>query len=355
MNKLRILLISNTKDIKRGTGIARFTLHLYEGLKNQGIDTKLLVSEPHDIPLGKLVNHSLILPVKTIKSLQNYTCLHFLTPAAAIYSSFFNRIRPCVVTFHELSFLSYETHGFHYYTFLAPFWYKLATKVLRIIVPTIQTRDDLIRYLKVPDSKITVVNNAISDYLRPLVDPLKKLDEKEEYSIGYLGTLGKKKRVDYAIKAFYIFKKKYPHIKAKFLICGRKDMEYQKLKALVRILNLEKEVIFLGFVESELQAYNLFDVFVFPSEWEGLGYPILEAQKCGVPVIVRARARIPLEASLHAIKAYSVEDMADKMYLLLTDLDYRNRVVQAGLEYTSRFTIERMAREYIKVYEDVCL
>jgi glycosyltransferase involved in cell wall biosynthesis len=349
-----VLLISNTKDIRKGTGVARYTSHLYEGLKKQGIEVKLLISEPHNIPLGKVVNHSLILPVKTIRSLHDYTCLHFLTPAAAIYSSFFNRIRPCVVTFHELSFLSYETHGFHYYTFLAPFWYKLATKVSRIIVPTIQTRDDLIHYLKVPDSKITIVNYAISDYLRPLVNPLKKLDGKEEYSIGYLGTLGKKKRVDYAIKAFYIFKKKYPRIKVKLLICGRKDMEYRKLKALVGTLNLEKEVIFLGFVESELQAYNLFDVFVFPSEWEGLGYPILEAQKCGTPVVIRANARIPLESRLYAVKAYSPEDMADKMYLLLTDLNYRNKIVQAGLEYANKFTVERMAMEHVKVYESEC-
>jgi glycosyltransferase involved in cell wall biosynthesis len=349
--KLRILLISNTKNIRRGTGVARFTLHMYEGLKKLGIDTELLVSEPYDIPFGKLINHSLILPAKIIKSIPNYTCLHFLTPAAAIYSSFFNRIRPCIVTFHELSFLSHETHGFHYYTFFAPLWYKLATKASRIIVPTMQTRDDLVKYLKISSSKITVINYAISDYLKPLEDPFKRLEGKEEYNIGYLGTLGRKKRVDYAIKAFYIFRKKYPNVKAKFLICGRKDMEYQKLKTLVKTLKLEKEVIFLGFVKSELDAYNLFDIFVFPSEWEGLGYPILEAQKCGTPVVIRALARIPLESRLYAVKAYSTEDMADKIYLLLTDINYRNKIVQAGLEYANKFTVERMAMEYIKAYE----
>jgi glycosyltransferase involved in cell wall biosynthesis len=351
---LKILLISNTKNIRKGTGIARFTLHLYEGLKKLSMDTELLISEPYDIPLGKLINHSLILPAKIIKSLPNYTCIHFLTPAAAIYSSFFNRMRPCIVTFHELSFLSHETHGFHYYTFFAPLWYRLATKASKIVVPTIQTRDDLMNYLKISPSKITVINYAISDYLKPLDDPLKRLEGKEEYNIGYLGTFGKKKRVDYAIKAFYIFRKKYPHIKVKFLICGRKDMEYHKLKTLVKALKLEKEVIFLGFVKNELDAYNLFDIFVFPSEWEGLGYPILEAQKCGTPVVIRANARIPLESRLNAVKAYSIEDMADKMYLLLTDLNYRKKIVQAGLEYTNKFTIERMAREHIKIYESVC-
>jgi glycosyltransferase involved in cell wall biosynthesis len=349
-----VLLISNTKDIRKGTGIARFTSHLYEGLKKQGIHVKLLVSEPYNVPLGKFINHSLILPVKTIRSLHNYTCLHFLTPAAAIYTSLFSMIRPSIVTFHELSFLTYEVHGFHYYTFLAPFWYKLATKASKIIAPTTQTRDDLVRYLKVPSSKIAIVNYAISDYLRPLADPFKKLEGREEYYIGYLGALGRKKRVDYAIKAFYIFKNKYPKINAKFLICGRKDMEYPKLKKLVKTLNLEKEVIFLGFCKDELQAYNQFDVFVFPSEWEGLGYPILEAMKCGIPVIIRAKARIPEESSSYAVKAYSIEDMADKFYLLLTDLNYRNKIVQAGLEYTSRFTIEQMAKEHIKIYEDVC-
>jgi len=62
----------------------------------------------------------------------------------------------------------------------------------------------------------------------------------------------------------------------------------------VRQLKLERAVEFRGFVPEEklVKAYNSLDVFVMTSEWEGFGLPILEAQKCGVPVVIRDDARI---------------------------------------------------------------
>ncbi len=100
-----------------------------------------------------------------------------------------------------------------------------------------------------------------------------------------------------------------------------------------------------------VRAYNSFDVFVLPSEWEGFGLPILEAQRCGVPVIVREDAHIPAEVSKCCLKASSEEDMADKIYELLTDADLRQSMTEQGLEYTQQFAWERTAHETLKVYE----
>jgi len=348
---MRIGIVTNTTtSIKEGVGIARYTQHLVEGLLSEGFKVELIYSKPPNVPFGEPFNHLLKLSLKTLKT-KRCDLLHAVTPAAAF--SFLFTEKPKVVTFHELSSLFPRIYGvsrLHYVTLLSPLWYKWGAIFCdKIIAISSLSKAYLIKYLKVPESKIAVTPLAIDDKLRLL-----EREVKPYKAIGYVGTLGYKKKVDYLIRAFHIFKNRYPDVNAKLLICGKKRLNYPKLVQLVRQLNLENSVKFTGFIsENDLvKAYNSFDVFVFPSEMEGLGYPILEAQKCGVPVIVRAGVCIPFESSKCCIWAKSIEDMADKLHELLADGELRKALIQKGLEYASQFNLKRMISETIKVYED---
>jgi glycosyltransferase involved in cell wall biosynthesis len=88
-----------------------------------------------------------------------------------------------------------------------------------------------------------------------------------------------------------------------------------------------------------------------PSDWEGFGLPILEAQRCGVPVITRNDARIPEEVSRCCVKAASVEDMAEQMARVITDTEYARGIARQALAYSSQFTWDRTVKETIGVYE----
>jgi glycosyltransferase involved in cell wall biosynthesis len=150
-----------------------------------------------------------------------------------------------------------------------------------------------------------------------------------------------------------ILKASHPELPAKLAVCGGKKGKYEGLARLAEELGLNQIVEFRGSLTDEdlVDAYNSFDVFVLPSEWEGFGFPILEAQRCGVPVIVRKDAHIPQEVSSCCLKASSEEDLADKIFQLLTEDELRHGIIEQGLEYSRRFTWQRTVQETLQVYE----
>jgi glycosyltransferase involved in cell wall biosynthesis len=155
------------------------------------------------------------------------------------------------------------------------------------------------------------------------------------------------------LKAFRLLRERYPEIPMRLVVCGSKRLEYQSLMKLATELDISRDVEFRGFVAEDalVETYNSFDVFVLPSEWEGFGLPVLEAQRCGVPVVIREETHIPCEVSKCCLKARSEEDMVDKMHQLLTDSSLRSTVVQEGMEYSRQFTWEKTVQDTLAVYE----
>lgn len=100
---------------------------------------------------------------------------------------------------------------------------------------------------------------------------------------------------------------------------------------------------------SKVTIYDGFDVFVFPSLYEGFGLPILEAQARGLPVIVYKYGKIPKEIRKHCLEAEDPEHMAQ----IIADLKangYPSRKKTASMEYARSFTWERCAAETTRVY-----
>jgi len=108
---------------------------------------------------------------------------------------------------------------------------------------------------------------------------------KEKSDVIFVGRLISSKNIDVLIKSIKLIKKKNPEIKS--LIIGD-GPEKKTLEALTQKLNLEKNVKFLGFLESNDDVYALMKsskVFVLPSTREGFGIVVIEANDCGIPVI----------------------------------------------------------------------
>jgi glycosyltransferase involved in cell wall biosynthesis len=207
----------------------------------------------------------------------------------------------------------------------------------------------MIAHLGIPRHRISVVNPGIAEVFRPTSRPA-----RNHFVIGYVGAFNRRKGVDYLLRAFQRLKRVQPGLPVKLAVCGGKNGEYPALMKLAVDLDLDQDVEFSDFVAEEalVPKYNSFDVFVFPSEWEGFGLPILEAQRCGVPVIIRADAHIPSEVSACCLKASCEEDMADKISEVLTNAALREGVIDQGLEYSRQFTWERTVQETVKVYEE---
>jgi glycosyltransferase involved in cell wall biosynthesis len=258
--------------------------------------------------------------------------------------------RPKVVTYHDLfPVLCKNTSSPSHTRLFGPLFLRIGRFADRIIANSSQTKQEMVAHLGIPAERITVVNMGISE-----VFALETTRTKGSHVIGYVGALNRRKALPYLMRAIGALKGSHPQLPARLVICGEKKLEYDTLVALAAEFGLSKVTEFRGSLTDQelVETYNSFDVFVLPSDWEGFGFPILEAQRCAVPVIIRADAHIPPEVSKCCVKASSEEDMADKISEVLTNVALREAVIEQGLEYSKQFTWERTVRETLKVYEE---
>ena len=136
----------------------------------------------------------------------------------------------------------------------------------------------------VTPSKCTVVYNGIDSDVRAAKNPMgvrKSLGlSGSDFVVGTVGSLIKRKRVDIFIKAFAELK-----TKAKKCVIVGDGPEMARLKAETERLGMKGSVIFTGFSPDAISYINAMDVFVLPSEKEGLPRVILESMLMGVPAV----------------------------------------------------------------------
>jgi glycosyltransferase involved in cell wall biosynthesis len=348
---MKVALIVDEFSVEKGTGIARYSNELYKGLNERGIEVEPILVKPPEIPFGEAINHIFRLPYHLLKKANNFDIIHATSPITGLCFPFIKK--PKVVTYHDIITLIYKGSGNSLHARLtAPLFFRVGNWSDRIITVSSQTKDEIVGRLKIPKEKIDIVNIGIDDEFIPLTTK-----KQEAFTIGYLGAFTQRKRIDYLIRAFYLFKKRHLDIKVKLAICGKKTLEYENLMRLVREFCLEDDVEFRGFIPQEklVETYNSFDIFALTSEWEGFCIPIIEAHSCRVPVVIREDAHIPEETSICCLKSNSEEDLAEKLYQLLTDYSLREEIVNKGLDYSKKFTWKKTVDETLKIYDEICL
>ena len=204
--------------------------------------------------------------------------------------------------------------------------------------------------LGISNQKIVKIPMGVdSKKFNPDVDP-KKIEKKYNLEnkkvILTVGRLVERKGQDKVIKAMPKILEKVPN--AVYLIIG--EGEYKpKLKELIEELNLEKQVIFTGYVPNQKLPvyYNACDIFIMPSreipeegDAEGFGIVYLEANACGKPVIGGKSGGIP-DAIIDGktgllVDPHSEKEIAQAVIKLLIDEEYRKKLGKNGLERVRR-------------------
>ncbi len=343
---MRIAIITDKYDIKRGTGISRYTTELIKKLKSY-VDIDIIGTSPPNA-FKSIYDHALRVPAKVLLNRNNYDLFHSMAPVNSFHLPFIKK--PTVITYHDLATILYNRGGNFYVRKTVPYFYKLGKYSNVIIANSSQTKKEIIDFLSIPEEKVEVIHLGVNEYFKPL-NSVKKTDQ---FIIGFIGSIDYRKRLDFLLESFSMLLKRKPDLNIKLFIYGTGNVELLlKLKKLANDLNIADKVEFKGFApESELvNIYNYFDIFVIPSEWEGFGIPILEAQKCGVPVIVRNNVNIPSEVTNACVKAESTSEMAKKIYHLLMNDQFRSEVINAGLNYSKQFTWDKTAERTFEVYE----
>ena len=267
---------------------------------------------------------------------------------------------PIVITVHDLAFVKFPSR------FPVPHNYRtyISTSVKRsskIIAVSASTKQDLIELFDLPEEKTEVIYQGLdTERFKPLPTSAVKnfLSDRglpEKYFI-FVGTLEPRKNLVTLLKAFCDIKtqKKDPH---KLLVVGEKGWHYRDIFQMVASLEISREVIFLGYVpEEELPyLYNGADLLLYPSLYEGFGFPILEAMACGTPVITSNISSLPEVAGKAAVLVDPMDEKGLKLAIesLISDKNTYVRYQELGFARVKKFSWERCAMKTLDVYESL--
>jgi glycosyltransferase involved in cell wall biosynthesis len=231
-----------------------------------------------------------------------------------------------------------------------------------VLADSQSTKNDLIELMGVSPDKIEVVYAGVERRFRPMEGQVALQRVKKRYGLDFpfilsLGTLEPRKNFNRLLEAYALMGGKGQGIRdrgLKLVIAGSTGWLYDEVFARVEELGLEDKVIFPGFVADEdLPAlYNLAELFVFPSLYEGFGLPPLEAMACGTPVITSDRPSLPevVGGAGLMVEATDSQELAKAMERVLMDEDLRGEMREKGLKQAEKFTWEAAAGKLLDVY-----
>ncbi len=266
------------------------------------------------------------------------------------FCSLSTRVPQCLVV-HDLAFLQHpsaikRSHLFFYKKYTPKFLRKASSIAT---VSEFSKKDIVARYTTEAD-KIDVVYNGVKDSFQPSSDEEKaitksKYTDGKEYYI-YAGSIHPRKNLINLLKAFSVFKKRQ-QTNMKLVIAGRQAWKYGSFKESLRSYKYRNDVVLTGYVE-DLELVQLIGAsygMVYPSLWEGFGVPVLEAMRCGVPVITSAHSsmeEIAKDAALYADPT-SHTAIADKMMLLYKDENLRKQLIEKGRQVAGEYSWDKTA------------
>lgn len=265
-----------------------------------------------------------------------------------------------LITIHDLSFEFFP----EFFTRKRQWWHKIINpkkqcqQAEKIITPSENTKRDLIEKYNLPATKISVLYSGISPaFLNIQKDALEK--EKEfirkkyflpEHFILFLGTIEPRKNIRGLMEAFERIcpALAVPH---SLIIAGAKGWKNHDLYQRAIKSPFKDQIKFIGYINpSDKPAlYAAASLFVYPSFYEGFGFPVLEAMALGIPVITANRSSLPEIAGPAAtlINPNQIHGLAAAMKNLLTNPLQRERQIKNGREWAAKFSWKKTAEDWL--------
>ena len=329
-----------------GSGAARYAYELYNNLLNFG---ELVYKKEYTDTGIRYLNGLSITLKALLNDYSGFDIICNLLPVIFINKMYFAKgyLVSNVHDFGSILYTEFETDIRR--TFRDKLWNSIMINgALKsqlhsdyLTVDSEQTKKEAI-LLGYKNKNISVINLGID---KTYIEHPKHTYNKNIFIVGYLGAMRKRKNIKFGIQAFNFIN----NPKIQFHIWGLKAFDYEYLN---HIKNFN--IYFKGFAPEHklINIYDSFDVFVFPSLYEGFGLPILEAQSRGLPVIIYKNGKIPKEVRKYCFEAESPEHMAQ----IIEDLKengYNEKLRKKATEYARSFTWEKCAKETLEVYKKV--
>lgn len=231
-----------------------------------------------------------------------------------------------------------------------------------IITPTEYARQRVQYFTGIPHEKIIAIHQGpktipVTDSTTPLPEWL-PVQQGVPYIL-HVGVLEKRKNLTSLLKAFHLFQQA-GNTSFKLVLAGKGNGKIHSddtanMMQTIKELQLEQEVIMPGYLPDELlnTVYRHATCYVFPSVNEGFGIPVLEAFQFGIPVMVADNTSLP-EVGADAVitfDPYNIEEMAEKMHLLVHDTALQKKLAEKGYQRLKDFSWEKTAATLLSVFE----
>ncbi len=241
---------------------------------------------------------------------------------------------------------------------------EIVDKADRIICCSQSTINDLRTYFPVKEGQVRLVYQGVDkNIFYPMKDQERQAARKAltkrgipESFLLFVGTIEPRKNLQNLLLALSILKKKNK-FKGKLVVSGMKGWMVEGLAEVIKKFSLTDDVVFSGYVsDDELRAlYNLCEAFIFPSFYEGFGFPIVEAFSCGAAVITSNVSSCPEIAGDAAsiVNPYNPDDLADVIQRVLEDSKLKKVLQDRALVRANNFSFLKTAQETLAVYQEV--
>lgn len=254
-----------------------------------------------------------------------------------------------ILTVHDLSY-----EFFPEFSTAKQYWWHKAINPRKqcrradlIFTPSKNTKRDIVDYYKIPQEKIIVIYPGVNkdNAGKSKADIVNKYDLPKKFIL-FLGTIEPRKNIIGLIEAF-----ENTTGDCSLVIAGAPGWKNDQIYARVKNSKFSGKIKFIGFIDplDKTALYSAAEIFIYPSLYEGFGFPVLEAMAAGAPVITSNRSSLPEIAGTGAylIDPTRPEQMTCAINELLGKPALREWQKQKGLEQAALFAWEKAAREWL--------
>ncbi|MEK7513229.1 MAG: glycosyltransferase family 1 protein [Patescibacteria group bacterium] len=277
------------------------------------------------------------------------------------------RTRPSVarvMTFHDLSFVHYP----EFFPAQKRWWHWLqdcrreARRAAAVIVDSEFTKADLVGTFGVSSDRVRVIYPGVSatgeaERAAPDLAPFARTHGVDGPFILSVGVVEPRKNLPALVQAFSLLKSEARNRDLKLVVVGELGWLYEETLRAFDVSPYRDDIVRWGRAEADdlRKLYALARVFAYPSFFEGFGFPPLEAQASGVPVVASNRSSVPEVVGNAAllVNPWNPSELAAAIDAFLENEQLRKKYIENGYVNVKRFSWERAADELLSLFRSV--
>lgn len=252
---------------------------------------------------------------------------------------------------HDLNFEHYpEDLPISPRQYLKKYFPKFAKKADKIITVSEFSKQDIVKQYGIKPNKIVVAYNGGNEDFKPLSNNEKdkvklQFTQGKNYFV-YVGALHARKNTNRLFEAFNQFKIKTKS-DLKLVVVGEKLWKSDDLNQSFNQLEFKGDIIFTGHlkIDSLIKIVGAATALTLVSYFEGFGIPLVEAMRCGTPIITSNQTALPEVAGDCGliVNPFDVTEIARAMSALESDKNLRIELSKKGLERSALFSWDKSA------------